>query len=136
MVAGMALGTIWMLQLGVLGILDKFLCKHPAPEGQKNTGPMIWGIIVLVFAGTGALYGLWGLIGVTRSLQFIGHAPVPILLGLVNVGIELALSVFLLLGGISRLRRRAPGMGVLKLIFGIVLVVSSLVSPMLFRMMF
>jgi hypothetical protein len=131
----MAMGGFWLIQLGILGILDKFLFKAPAPEGQKNTGPMVWGIIMLVFAGFSALSGLWGMISSLRFLSFIANAPIPFLFGFLSAGCKIALSVFLILGGISRLKRSTPGMGALKMIFGIACVVLGLSSFFVYQLM-
>ena len=130
----MAFGGFGMILLGTLGILDKFLFKAPAPEGQKNTGPMIWGIIMLVFAGMSALSGLWGLIGSLRAIGFLMNAPVIFLFGFLSTGCKIALAVFLILGGISRLKRSTPGMGVLKMIFGIVCIVLGLSSFFVYQL--
>lgn len=124
----MAVGGFWIIQLGILGILDKFLFRTPAPAGEKNIGPMIWAIVVLVLAGITALMGLWGLVGVFRMLGFISSAPVAVLVSLLSTGCQLALAVFLILGGVSRLKRQAPGMGVLKMILGIACVVLGISS--------
>jgi hypothetical protein len=131
----MAMSGIWLIQLGILGILDKFLFKTPAPEGQKNIGPMVWGIVVLVFAGFSALSGLWGLINSLRFISYIANAPLPFFYGFISAGCQIALCVFMILGGISRLKRSTPGMGVLKMIFGIVCVVLGLSSFFVYQMM-
>jgi len=128
------MGYIWLIQVGILGILDKFLFTAPAPQGQKNVGPMIWAIVVLVFAGIAALAGLVSLVGSMRMFGYLSHAPVLVLMSFLSSACQIALSVFLILGGISRLCRSTPGMGVLKLIFGIVCVVLWLSSFAWMRM--
>ena len=111
-------GGIWLLHLGILAIVDVKLFKTPPPEGEKSTGMLVWGIIGLVVFGSAALEGSWGLIGGLSSLGFIVDFPFPIIAGLFANMAQVAMSVFLILSNINRIRMRAPGFGVLKVLLG------------------
>jgi hypothetical protein len=118
----------WSIQLGVLGILDSRRFKTAVEPGKPRGGAMVWTIIVLAVAGLSALWGLWGLFGSIRTIGFISQFPLFWILGFFTIGAQLALSVFMILGAIKRLGRKAPGMGVLKLIFGIVVLALAVIS--------
>jgi hypothetical protein len=118
---------LWLFHLGALAIVDSRAFKVPKPEGEPNTGPMVWGIIMLSVAGIFAFHGLYSFFGWITSLPFFGESPM-ILIGLLTSSSQLAVCVFMILRGIARLRRKGPGLGVLLLIFGICLAVLGLVS--------
>ena len=111
-------GGIWLLHLGILAIIDVKLFKTPPAEGEKNTGMLVWGIIGLVVFGGAALEGTWGLFGALSSLGFIADFPFPIIAGLFANLAQVAMSLFLILSNINRIRMRAPGFGVLKVLLG------------------
>jgi hypothetical protein len=123
----MSMAGIWLFHLGAIAIVDSRAFKIPKPEGEPNTGPMVWGIIMLSIAGLSAIEGLMSFFGWIGSLPFFGETPM-ILIGLLTSSTQLAVCVFMILRGISRLRRKAPGLGVLLMIFGICLAVLGLVS--------
>ena len=124
---GMSMAGIWLFHLGALAIVDSRAFKIAKPEGEPNTGPMVWGIIMLSIAGLSAINGIYSFFQSIMSLPFFGETPM-ILIGLLTSSTQLAVCVFMILRGISRLRRKAPGLGVLLLIFGICLAVLGLVS--------
>ena len=111
-------GGIWLLHLGVLAIIDVKLFKTPPTEGEKNTGMLVWGIIGLVVFGSAALEGTWALFGSLSSLGFINEFPFPIIAGFFANMAQVAMSLFLVLSNINRIRMRAPGFGVLKVLLG------------------
>jgi hypothetical protein len=115
---GTSLTGIWLLHMGAIGILDAKLFAAAPPAGERKIGPLVWGIIVLSVAGLTALNGLWGLFNWIISIEMIGFNPVTWILGFMGTSVELALCVFLILGGISRIRRLAPGKAVLKIVLG------------------
>ena len=119
------IGGFWLIMMGVLGTLDGFLFK-PATDGSRSPGPRVWGIVMLVMAGISALWGAWGLLNSFRFLGFIGGMPVYVLLSFLSPACQTALSIFLILGGVSRLRGSMPGMRVLKLILGVCCIVLGL----------
>jgi hypothetical protein len=130
------ISLFWSIQLGVLGILDSRLFKTAAEPGKPRGGAMAWTIIVLVVAGLSGLWGLWGLFGSIRSIGFISHFPLFWILSFLTISAQLALSVFMILGAIKRLGRKAPGMGLLKLIFGIVVCALAVISVVAQRFMY
>ena len=111
-------GGIWLLHLGVLAIIDTKLFKTPPTEGEKNTGMLVWGIIGLVVFGSAALQGTWALFGSLTSFGFINEFPFPIIAGFFANMAQMAMSVFLILSNINRIRMRAPGFGILKVLLG------------------
>jgi len=118
---GMGMGSfngIWLLHLGVLAIIDTKLFRTPPAEGEKNTGMLVWGIIGLVVFGGAALEGTWALFGSLSGLGFINEFPFPIIAGFFANMAQAAMSLFLILSNINRIRMRAPGFGVLKVLLG------------------
>lgn len=116
---GMSFASIWLLQLGVFALLDALLFKRTPAGDARPAGPVVWGIFGLVIGGIGGLWGLYGLYGAAMSLQWIADAPLLILNGLLSVLVQVALSVFLILRGIARLRRARPPAGVVALVLAI-----------------
>jgi len=124
---GMSMAGIWLFHLGALAIVDSRAFKIPKAEGEPNTGPMVWGIIMLSVFGLTAFNGIYSFFQSIMSLPYFGETPM-ILIGLLTSSTQLAVCVFAILRSVSRLRRRAPGFGVLVMIFGIILGVLGLVS--------
>jgi len=116
--APMSFGGLWLLHLAILAIVDTKLFKTPPEQGQKNVGMLVWGIIGLVIFGIAALEGFWGMIGGLRSLEYISYNPFPIIAGFLANAAQVAMSVFLILSNVNRVRMRAPRFGVLKVILG------------------
>jgi hypothetical protein len=115
---GPNLAGIWLLHLGVLAILDAKMFRIAAVDGQRKTGTLVWGIIMLSVAGIAALEGLYSLFGSFRAFEYVGEAPFPILSGFFANLSQIGVCVFMILGGINRIRMRSPGFGVPKVIFG------------------
>jgi hypothetical protein len=115
---GMSYSGIWLLHIGALGVLDAKLFAKPPAEGERPIGTLVWGIIVLAIAGLTLLSSAWGLIGMLPYLGEMMYNPVPTLLSILGAGVEITLCVFLVLGGISRIRNLAPSKAVLKIILG------------------
>lgn len=109
---------IWLLHLGILAIVDTKLFKTPPAQGEKNVGMLVWGIIGLVIFGSCALQGAYALIMSMTSLGWIAEQPFLILSGLFANMAQVAMSVFMILSNIHRVRQRKPGFGVLKVILG------------------
>lgn len=134
MPAGQTAG-LWLLHFAILAIVDTKLFKTPPAEGEKNVGMLVWGIIGLVIFGGCALEGAYGLITSIGGLQWIGEMPFLIISGLFANMAQVALSVFMILSNVNRVRQRAPKFGVLKVILGasaaffaILLFVASLMN--------
>ena len=115
---GFTLTGIWLLHFGVIAILDAKMFKVAAIDGKRQVGALVWGIIMLSVAAIASIEGLWGLFGSFRSLGFVGDAPFPILTGLLANMVQIALCAFVILSGVNRIRMRAPGFGVLKIVLG------------------
>lgn len=124
---GMSYSGIWLLHIGALGILDAKLFAKP-PEGERKVGTLIWGIAVLAVAAITALSDLWGLINLIRFIEMLSYNPILWILEFLGTGVEITLCVFLILGGVARIRNMAPGKGVLKIVFGCCLAGLGLTS--------
>lgn len=111
------LGGIWLLHLAVLGILDAKLFNKP-PEGERKVGTLVWGIVVLAIAGLSVLDDLWDVINTLQYLDMLSYNPVVGILNILGMALAITLCVFIILGGIARIRNRAPGKAVLKIILG------------------
>jgi hypothetical protein len=111
-------GGIWLLHLGVLAIVDTKLFKTPPVQGEKNTGMLVWGIIGLVVFGGAALEGTWGLFGSLSGLGYIADFPFPIIAGFFANAAQVGMSIFMVLSNVNRVRMRAPGFGILKVLLG------------------
>jgi hypothetical protein len=114
----MSFGGIWLLHQAILAIVDVKLFKTPPEQGQKNVGMLVWGIIGLVIFGSAALEGFWGMIGGLRVLEYLSYNPFPFIARFLANAVQVAMSVFLILSNVNRVRMRAPRFGVLKIIFG------------------
>jgi hypothetical protein len=111
------LSGIWLMHLAVLGILDGKLFNKP-PEGERKVGNLVWGIAVLAIAGLSVLSDLWDVINLLQYLDMLAYNPVLGLLNILGMALSITLCVFIILGGIARIRNRAPGKAVLKIILG------------------
>ena len=117
MEANFDLGGIWLLHLAVLGILDAKLFNKP-PDGERKVGNLVWGIVVLAIAGLSVLDDLWDVINMLQYLDMLSYNPVIGILNILGMALAITLCVFIILGGIARIRNRAPGKAVLKIILG------------------
>jgi hypothetical protein len=115
---GFTLTGIWLLHFGVIAILDAKMFKITAVDGRRQIGALVWGIVMLSLAGIAALEGLWGLFHSFMAFGYISGAPFPILAGLFANLSQLGAAAFVILSGVNRVRMRAPGFGVPKIIFG------------------
>jgi len=117
MEAGMNFSGIWLLHIAALSILDAKLFAKP-PEGERKVGTLVWGIVVLAVAGLTALSDMWGLISLLTSIEMLSWQPVLWVLQFLASAAELTVCVFLILGGVARIRNQAPRKAVLKVILG------------------
>ncbi|MBW2278276.1 MAG: hypothetical protein JRF63_12335, partial [Deltaproteobacteria bacterium] len=123
----MSYAGIWLLHIGVLGILDAKLFAKP-PEGERKIGTLVWGIVILAVAGLTALLDLRGLVNLMMFIEMLSYNPASWILDFLGAAVEVTLCVFLILGGVSRIRNRAPGKAVLKIILGCCLAGLGLTS--------
>ena len=116
---GFTLSGIWLLHFGVIGILDAKMFKVTAVDGKRQIGAMVWGIVMLSLAGIAAIEGLWGLFHSFMGFGYsFGYNPFPVIAGLFANLAQLGTATFVILSGINRVRMRAPGFGIPKIIFG------------------
>ena len=116
---GPGLTGIWLLHFGVIAILDAKMFKVTNVDGKRQTGALVWGIVMLSLAAIAALEGLWGLF---HSFMAFGYGfeynPFPVIAGLFANLAQLGTATFVILSGIKRIRMQAPGFGIPKIIFG------------------
>ena len=134
--AGVSFGMLMSLQLGVVAILDSRLFRRAPAEGASRVGPIVWSIIALVITGPMLIMALVNLPGFFTMLQFVGDDPLFIVPAVIQTLVNIPLCVFIILGAISRFRKKAPAMSVLKLILGIVSLVMTVFSILTMAMYF
>lgn len=115
---GPGLTGIWLLHFGIIAILDAKMFKVTVIDGKRQTGALVWGIVMLSLSGIAAFEGLWGLFRSLGALGYLGGAPFPILAGFFANLAQLGTATFVILSGIKRIRMQAPGFGIPKIIFG------------------
>ena len=115
---GFSLSGIWLLHFGVIAILDAKMFKIVAVDGKRQIGALVWGIVMLSFAGIAAMEGVWGVFHSFMAFGYIDSAPFPILAGLFANLAQLGTATFVILSGVNRVRMRAPRFGIPKIIFG------------------
>lgn len=100
------IGGIWMIMLGVVGLLDRKLSHAFAPDGAllaRSVGAVVWSILAFAIGGTSALWGAWTSLSSMLNTGWISIAPLYWVTHLIVGLIQACLGAVMVIGGIRKL---------------------------------